>query len=67
MGKKAGDDGAQTYSSARILIMTAMGIAAALCVVMGWLIVCGVSVPIRGMTGGDGPPGTARPEHPDRW
>ncbi len=50
MGKKASDDGAQTYSSARILIMVAMGIAATLCVVMGWLIVSGVSVPIRSMT-----------------
>ena len=50
MGKKATDEGAKTYANARILIMTALGVAAALCVVMGWLIISGVSVPIRKMT-----------------
>ena len=50
MGQKATQDGAEAYSSARILIMTALGIAAVLCVAMGWLIVSGVSTPIRVMT-----------------
>ncbi len=54
MGQKATQDGAEAYSSARILIMTALGIAAALCVAMGWLIVSGVSTPIRAMTGAMG-------------
>lgn len=54
MGKKATQDGAEAYSSARILIMTALGIAAALCMAMGWLIVSGVSTPIRAMTGAMG-------------
>ena len=54
MGQKATQDGAEAYSSARILIMTALGIAAALCVAMGWLIVSGVSSPIRAMTGAMG-------------
>ena len=51
MGRKATQDGAQAYSSARLLIMGALGVAALLCVVMGWLIVSGVSTPIRAMTG----------------
>jgi methyl-accepting chemotaxis protein len=50
MGQKATQDGADTYSSARMLIMAALGIAAVLCVTMGWLIVAGVSSPIRVMT-----------------
>ena len=50
MGQKATQDGADAYSSARILIMAALGIAAVLCVAMGWLIVAGVSSPIRIMT-----------------
>jgi len=50
MGQKATQDGAEAYSSARILIMAALGLAAALCVAMGWLIVAGVSSPIRIMT-----------------
>jgi len=54
MGQKATQDGADAYSSARILIMAALGIAAALCVAMGWLIVSGVSTPIRAMTGAMG-------------
>lgn len=54
MGQKATQDGAAAYSSARILIMSALGIAAALCVAMGWLIVSGVSTPIRAMTGAMG-------------
>jgi len=50
MGQKATQDGAEAYSSARMLIMAALGIAAVLCVAMGWLIVAGVSSPIRIMT-----------------
>lgn len=50
MGQKATQDGADAYSSARMLIMAALGIAAVLCVAMGWLIVAGVSSPIRVMT-----------------
>jgi methyl-accepting chemotaxis protein len=50
-GNKAKTDVAQSYSGARILIMIALGIAATLCVVAGWLIVSGVSTPIRAMTG----------------
>jgi methyl-accepting chemotaxis protein len=50
MGQKATQDGAEAYSSARVLIMVALGLAAALCVAMGWLIVAGVSSPIRIMT-----------------
>jgi len=40
-----------TYSQSRTLILTVLGIAALLCVAMGWLIVSGVSTPIRAMTG----------------
>jgi methyl-accepting chemotaxis protein len=54
MGQKATQDGAQAYSSARVLIMISLGVAAILCVAMGWLIVSGVSSPIRAMTGAMG-------------
>jgi methyl-accepting chemotaxis protein len=54
MGQKATQDGAAAYSSARILIMVALGLAAAMCVAMGWLIVVGVSSPIKAMTGAMG-------------
>jgi len=40
-----------TYSSSRTLILIVLGIAATLCVVAGWMIVSGVSTPIRAMTG----------------
>ncbi|HVW72098.1 MAG TPA: methyl-accepting chemotaxis protein [Rhizomicrobium sp.] len=53
-GQKAAQEGAQAYSSARTLIMGALGLAAALCIAMGWLIVSGVSTPIRTMTGAMG-------------
>jgi methyl-accepting chemotaxis protein len=49
--KKAKADGADAYSGARILIMAALGFAATLCVIAGWMIVSGVSTPIRAMTG----------------
>ncbi len=44
----------ETYTSSRMLIMVVLGAAAALCVAMGWLIVSGVSTPIRAMTGAMG-------------
>jgi len=49
-GSKQAEDAAATYSSARMLILAALGLAAALCVAAGWMIVSGVSTPIRGMT-----------------
>ena len=39
-----------TYSSSRTLILVVLGLAGGLCLVAGWMIVNGVSVPIRGMT-----------------
>jgi methyl-accepting chemotaxis protein len=50
-GNKQAADAAATYSSSRMLILTALGLAAALCVAAGWMIVSGVSTPIRAMTG----------------
>ena len=50
-GNKQAANAADTYSSSRMLIFTALGLAAALCVGAGWMIVSGVSTPIRGMTG----------------
>src|SRR4029077_12773481 len=41
----------QAYSSAHLLILVALGVAAVLCIVAGWMIVSGVSTPIRAMTG----------------
>jgi methyl-accepting chemotaxis protein len=52
--QKQAANAAATYSSSRILIMVALGITAMLCVAMGWLIVSGVSTPIRAMTGAMG-------------
>jgi len=51
MGRKEAGKIAETYASSRTLISAALGFAALLCVAMGWLIVSGVSTPIRGMTG----------------
>jgi methyl-accepting chemotaxis protein len=50
-GNKQATDSAETYSSSRMLILAVLGFAAALCVGAGWMIVSGVSTPIRGMTG----------------
>jgi len=50
MGRAEAQKIADTYASSRTLIITALSIAALLCVVMGWLIVSGVSTPIRAMT-----------------
>ena len=49
--QKAKAEGAEAYSGARTLIMVALGFAATLCVIAGWMIVSGVSTPIRAMTG----------------
>jgi methyl-accepting chemotaxis protein len=50
MGQKAAQAGADAYSSAHLLIIVALGIAAILCIFAGWMIVSGVSTPIRAMT-----------------
>ena len=50
-GDKAKTTGADAYSGARVLILTALGVAVLLCVASGWMIVSGVSTPIRAMTG----------------
>jgi methyl-accepting chemotaxis protein len=42
---------AETYALSRNLILTALGLAVALCIGAGWMIVSGVSTPIRAMTG----------------
>jgi methyl-accepting chemotaxis protein len=39
-----------TYSSSRTLILAVLGMAAFLCIASGWMIVSGVSTPIRAMT-----------------
>ena len=41
---------ADTYSNSRILILVGLGLAGALCLIAGWMIVTGVSIPIRAMT-----------------
>ena len=51
VGHEKAVESADTYSNSRILILTALGIAATLCVIAGWMIVSGVSTPIRAMTG----------------
>ena len=50
-GKNEAAEIQDTYSSSRNLIITVLTVAALLCVAMGWLIVSGVSTPIRAMTG----------------
>ncbi len=50
MGQKATQAGADAYASAHLLIMIALGAAAVLCAIAGWMIVTGVSTPIRAMT-----------------
>ena len=49
-GEQKASDSADTYSSSRTLIVSVLAVAAMLCVAMGWLIVSGVSTPIRAMT-----------------
>jgi methyl-accepting chemotaxis protein len=50
-GKHESMQSAETYSSSRTLILIALGVAAVLGVTAGWMIVSGVSTPIRAMTG----------------
>jgi len=50
-GQKIGQDIQDTYSSSRTLIIAVLSVAALLCVALGWLIVSGVSTPVRAMTG----------------
>ena len=50
-GEKQTQSSHETYSFSRTLILVVLGIATLLCVTMGWLIVSGVSTPIRAMTG----------------
>ena len=49
-GKRAADLGAATYASARIWIVAALALSAALCMAAGWGVVHGVSRPIAAMT-----------------
>jgi methyl-accepting chemotaxis protein len=49
-GKKAADNGAAIYSATKLLVYTALVVAAALCAVFGWLLVRGVSTPIQAIT-----------------
>ncbi len=49
-GQDAADEGAQAYASARIWIYSALGLAAALCILAGIAIIFSVSSPIRTMT-----------------
>ncbi|HEY4075519.1 MAG TPA: methyl-accepting chemotaxis protein [Rhizomicrobium sp.] len=50
-GQKEAQRIADTYSSARLMILSVLAVVAMLCAAMGWLIVSGVSNPIRAMTG----------------
>ncbi len=49
-GEKERQHITETYNSSRTLILAVLGFAALLCVVAGWMIVSGVSTPIRAMT-----------------
>jgi len=51
MATAKAQENADTYANARNLILTALGTAATLCFLAGWMIVSGVSTPIRAMTG----------------
>ncbi|MEI9982913.1 MAG: hypothetical protein WDN69_06665 [Aliidongia sp.] len=58
-GKKAADNGAAIYGATKLLVYTALVVAAALCAVLGWLLVRGVSTPIQDITAAmSGLPGT---------
>jgi methyl-accepting chemotaxis protein len=50
-GNREADESAATYSSSRTLILSVLSVAALLCLGAGWMIVTGVSTPIRAMTG----------------
>ncbi len=49
-GKKVTKQIGVTYSNSRLLVIVALLAAAAVCVIAGWMIVSGVSTPIRNMT-----------------
>ena len=49
-GNKITQQIGETYSNSRWLVIVALVVAAAFCVIAGWLIVSGVSTPIRKMT-----------------
>jgi methyl-accepting chemotaxis protein len=49
-GKKAADRGAEIYNSTKWIVIVAMLVAAALCIILGWLLVAGVSTPIQRIT-----------------
>ena len=49
-GSKITQQIGETYSNSRYLVMAALVFAAMLCIAAGWLIVSGVSTPIRNMT-----------------
>jgi len=49
-GRKAADRGAAIYASTKWIVILAMIFAAALCAVLGWLLVAGVSTPIQRIT-----------------
>ena len=49
-GTAAANRGAAIYSSTKIWVYTALAVAAALCVLLGWLLVTGVSTPIQHIT-----------------
>ena len=53
-GHKEVEDSASIYSVSHSLIIGVIVLAALICVAMGWLIVSGVSTPIRAMTGAMG-------------
>ncbi|MBW8708375.1 MAG: MCP four helix bundle domain-containing protein [Alphaproteobacteria bacterium] len=50
-GHKTSTDAAATYGSSRTLILMVLGLAALICIGAGWMIVSGISTPIRAMTG----------------
>ena len=49
-GKKAADDGAALGRSAHAWIMALVGLAAVLCVLIGWSMIRGISAPVSAMT-----------------
>jgi len=49
-GKAETQNIADLYSNSRILILVGLGLAGSLCLIAGWMIVSGVSTPIRAMT-----------------
>ena len=50
-GRNVADEGARIYDATKRTVLAAIGVIAALCGVLGWLLVRGVSSPIQQMTG----------------